>query len=341
MHSHSIDEWTHEHVFLGTDHDRNEKRTWLVVGLTAVMMVAEIGGGMLYGSMALLADGWHMSTHAAAIAIAALAYRYARRNARNPSFAFGTGKVGDLAAFASAIVLAMIAALIAYESFLRIIAPTTIAYGEAIAIAVLGLGVNLASAWLLRDDHHHRHDHHHEHHHDHHDDADAHAHHGHAHHPPAPKRSTDNNLRAAYLHVLTDAATSVLAIAALLTARTFGWVWIDPVVGIIGAAVIAVWAFGLMRDAGSVLLDVVPDRHMAAGIRERLEAAGDRISDLHLWRVGPGHQAAVVSIVTDRPQAPSVYKQRLRDVHGLSHVTVEVEPCGGHALPAMPSPSPA
>lgn len=340
MHSHSLDQWTHDHVFLGADHARNERRTWLVVGLTAIMMVAEIGGGILYGSMALMADGWHMSTHAAAIAIAALAYRYARRNAHDARFAFGTGKIGDLAAFASAIVLGMIAALIAFESVVRLLQPTTIAYGEAIVIAVVGLAVNLLSAWLLRDSHgHHQHHHGHddEHHgHDHDHAASPHSHDGHS-HPRhshltfAPPPAADNNLRAAYVHVLADAATSVLAIVALLTARTFGWVWIDPVVGIVGAVVIAVWALGLLRDAGAVLLDLVPDKNVGTRIRQRLERDGDRVSDLHLWQLGPGHQAAVVSIVTDQPQAPSAYKHRLRDMQGLSHVTVEVEPCEGHA----------
>ena len=203
----------------------------------------------------------------------------------------------------------MIAVLIAYESVIRLGQPVPIAYGEAIAIAVVGLAVNLACAWLLRGEH----DHHH-------------AHHGHDHaHDHHPHR--DNNLRAAYLHVLADAATSVLAIGGLVLARAFDWAWIDPAVGLIGACVIASWAYGLMRDAGMVLLDVVPDRHIENDIRRRLEADGDRVSDLHLWQVGPGHQAAVISIVADRPQAPSVYKERLAGLHTLSHVTIEVEPC--------------
>ena len=310
MHSHSLDRWTHEHVFLGAQHARNERRTWLVVGLTVAMMVVEIAGGSIFGSMALLADGWHMATHALAIGIAASAYLFARRHAHDQRFAFGTGKLGELAAFASAIVLAMIALLVAYESFLRLARPVPIAYGEAMAIAAVGLIVNLGSAWLLREDHAHHHHHHHE--------GDDHAHH---------HDGADNNLRAAYLHVLADAATSVLAIASLALAWSLDWQWIDPVVGVVGACVIASWSYGLIRDAGAVLLDVVPDQGTASDIRRRLEIDGDRVSDLHLWQIGPGHRAAVVSIVTDRPQPPSVYKSRLSAVRGLSHVSVEVQPC--------------
>ena len=314
MHSHSLDRWTHEHVFLGAQHARNERRTWLVVGLTVAMMVVEIAGGSIFGSMALLADGWHMATHALAIGIAASAYLFARRHAHDQRFAFGTGKLGELAAFASAIVLAMIALLVAWESFVRLAHPVPIAYGEAMAIAAVGLIVNLGSAWLLREEHSHHHHHHHE--------GDDHAHH---------HDGADNNLRAAYLHVLADAATSVLAITSLALAWSFDWRWIDPVVGVVGACVIASWSYGLIRDAGAVLLDVVPDQGAASDIRRRLEIDGDRVSDLHLWQVGPGHRAAVVSIVTDRPQPPSAYKSRLSGVRGLSHVSVEVQPCEHHA----------
>jgi cation diffusion facilitator family transporter len=306
MHSSSLDPWTHEHVFLGVGHARNERRTWLVVGLTATMMVAEIVGGIVFGSMALLADGWHMSTHAAALAIAALAYQYARHHKHDPRFAFGTGKLGDLAAFASAIALGMIALLIAYESLMRLARPVPIAYTQAIAIAVLGLAVNLVCAWLLRDEHEHRHDRGEDHAHDHH---------------------RDHNLRAAYLHVLADALTSVMAIGGLIVALWFGWPWIDAVVGLVGACVIASWSYGLIRDAGRVLLDVVPDRRTEGLIRQRLEVEGDRVSDLHFWQIGPGHRAAIVTIVSDRPQAPAAYKERLSGIAGLSHVTIEVEPC--------------
>src|SRR5262245_8466681 len=252
MHFHSLDRWTHDHVFLGAKHARNERRTWFVVALTAVMMVGEIVAGIVFGSMALLADGWHVATHAVALGIAALAYFFARRQARNAHFTFGTGKFGDLAAFASAIILAIVAIQIAFESVERLVNPVSIAYREAIAVAVLGLVVNLGSAFLLRADR----DHHHCHSHD----------HGHGHH-----HHSDNNLRAAYVHVLADAATSVLAIAALLTAAYLQWTWADPVVGIIGAAVIASWAVGLLRSSGSVLLDVNDAGKMEGLIRERLE----------------------------------------------------------------------
>ncbi len=327
MHSDSIDQWTHEHVFLGARHEHNERRTWFVVALTSVMMVGEILAGSLFGSMALLADGWHMATHAAALGIAAAAYLFARRHARNARFTFGTGKFGELAAFSSAIILGIVAVQIAYESVLRLISPVPISYGEAIAVASLGLCVNLTSAWLLRDDH----DHHHHGHDDAHDDDDDHDHdhrHGHGHH------HHDNNLRAAYVHVLADAATSVLAIGALLAAMYSGWVWADPVVGIVGSIVIASWAVGLIRASGAVLLDVHGDRKLEGIIRARLETRGDRVTDLHLWQVGPGHRAAVISLVSDDPLPPATYKRRLRGLQMLSHVTVEVEICPHHHAPA-------
>ena len=314
MHSHSLDPWTHDHVFLGPKHDRNERRTWFVVALTAVMMVGEIVAGSLFGSMALLADGWHMATHACALGISGLAYLFARQHASNSRFAFGTGKFGDLAAFSSAIILSLIAVQIFYESVTRLVHPVAIAYGEAIAVAVLGLGVNLVSAWLLRDSHDH----------DHHGHGHSHgssqgSSHGHRHH--------DNNLRAAYIHVLADAATSVLAIAALVIAMYSQWVWADPAVGIIGSLVIASWAFGLIRDSGAVLLDVSVDKNVEAMIRDRLETRGDRVTDLHLWQVGPGHRAAVISVLSDDPLPSATYKRRLGGLRGLSHVTIEVELC--------------
>ena len=314
MHSHSLDQWTHDHVFLGPKHDRNERRTWFVVALTTVMMVGEIAAGSLFGSMALLADGWHMATHAAALGIAAAAYLFARQHARNSRFAFGTGKFGDLAAFSSAIILSLIAVQIFYESVIRLVHPVAIAYGEAIAVAALGLGVNLVSAWLLRDSHDH--DHH------------GHGHsHGGSHGSSPGHRHHDNNLRAAYIHVLADAATSVLAIAALVIAMYSQWVWADPAVGIIGSLVIASWAFGLIRDSGAVLLDVSVDKNLEAVIRDRLETRGDRVIDLHLWQVGPGHRAAVIAVLSDDPLPSATYKRRLGGLRGLSHVTIEVELC--------------
>jgi cation diffusion facilitator family transporter len=311
MHSHSIDQWTHDHNFLGSGHDRHERRTWFVVALTATMMVGEIVVGWLSGSMALLADGWHMATHAAALGIAALSYLFARRQASNSHFTFGTGKFGDLAAFSSAIILTMIAIQIAYESAVRLLHPAPIAYGEAIAVAALGLVINILSAWLLRDGH----DHHHGYGHDH-DRIHA---HGHQYH--------DNNLRAAYVHVMADAATSVLAIIALLVAMYAQWVWADPAVGIIGSLVIASWAYGLLRASGAVLLDVHADKNLEMVIRDRLETKGDRVTDLHLWQVGPGHRAAVISVVSDHPLPPATYKRRLGGLRSLSHVTIEVQTC--------------
>ena len=315
MHTHSpLDRWTHDHVFLGERHAANERRTWSVVILTATMMAAEIIGGTIFGSMALLADGWHMATHAAAIGIAAFAYRFARMHAHDARFSFGTGKVGDLAAFASAIILGLVALGIGYESAVRLYSPVAIHFREATIIAFVGLAVNLASAWLLFD---RGHDHHHDHAHDHHH---AHAHHEHDHH-------RDLNLRAAYLHVVADALTSILAIVALLAGRYFGWVWLDPVIGIVGALVIAQWSFTLIRSSAATLLDTMPDRNLENSIRSALETGTDRISDLHLWRVGPGHHAAIISIVADHPRAPAVYKDKLAGLSGLSHVTVEVAPC--------------
>ena len=326
MHSHSIESFQHDHVFLGARHDQNAKRVWTVVGLTAVMMVGEIVGGSVFGSLALVADGWHMSTHAAALTISALAYSYARRHLHDDRFAFGTGKLGDLASFASAIVLGMIALLIGYESVQRLMNPVAIWYDEAIAIAVLGLFVNLASAWLLRDDH--GHDHHHHGHHEHsHEGHHAHAAHDHHH------QDRDLNLRAAYVHVLADALTSVLAIAGLVTAKLAAWAFMDPVVGLVGTGVILSWAYGLLRQSGAVLSDAVPDQELVERIRNALEVDGDAISDLHLWRVGPGHYAAVISLVTHDPKHPETYKGKLALLPKLSHVTIEVQRCPEHAFP--------
>lgn len=310
MHFHSIDRWTHEHLYLGAQHRRNERRTRLVIALTAVMMIAEVAAGMAFGSMALLADGLHMATHAGALFIAVAAYAYARRHAHDPRFTFGTGKVGDLAGFTSALILALVALLIGYESLQRVFAPVPIRFDEAIAVAALGLAVNLLSAWLLRGGEPAA------------ESPHAHDAHGHSHHHHA-----DHNLRGAYLHVLADAATSVLAIVALVAGRLYGWSWMDPLMGLVGALLIARWSYRLMADTAAILVDASPARSLETAVRARLESEGDRVVDLHLWRVGPGHNAAALTIVTDRPHAPDHYKDRLRDLPGLSHLTIEVQPC--------------
>ena len=404
----------HSHVFLGRDHERSERRTWAVIVLCAVMMVAEIIGGALSGSLALIADGLHMSTHAGALLLAAIAYSLARKYATDPIFSFGTGKFGDLAGYSSAIVLAMIALLIGYEAVSRLLAPIPIAFNEAIPIAALGLVVNVASAWLLAGGHHHDHGH-------------SHGHsHGHGHeHGETPRRvdlgsatigleifeenvpprfrvtseaaalpaasdftvetirsdgsrqafsfeakgeylqsrdeipephafvakialkqagqtkmrelifeehhhadgahHRDNNMRAAVIHVMADAAVSVLVIVGLLLARTFGWLWMDPLAGFIGAFVIASWSIGLLRDTGAILLDRTPDPGMTEKIRVTVESEGDRVTDLHLWRLGPGHLGAIVSVATSQPREPVYYRQRLAQFPDLSHITIEVQ----------------
>src|SRR5262247_3106688 len=333
----SIDDLRHGHYFLGEAHEHNERKTWIVIGITSAMMVAEIVGGIWFGSVALIADGLHMSTHTGALLIAALAYTYSRRYAHDQRFAFGTGKLGDLAAFSSAIVLAMVALLIAYESIERFFRPVQISFDEAIPIAFLGLVVNLASAFLLRDDHHH-HGHGHDHDdHDHDHDHDHHGHddhnHDHAHDRHAAYRR-DNNLRAAFLHVAGDVVVSALVIIGLFAARALGWLWLDPVVGLLGATVVALWSYSLIRSAGAVLLDMSPDPTLPQKIADRLEQNGDRIFDLHLWRVGPGHVAGIVSLASSRPQVPSVYRKQLADLRSLSHITIEVELWQGATLGA-------
>jgi len=405
----SQDRLGHSHVFLGVGHEQAERRTWIVIALCGAMMVLEIVGGLAFGSIALVADGLHMSTHAGALLLAALAYRYARRYANDPRFSFGTGKLGDLAGFTSAIILAMIALLIGYEALFRFFAPVPIDFREAIPIAVLGLIVNVASAWLLSGgEHGHSHGHHHGHGHSHEEADEEHriatpsgalllgvfedgvppvfrlrreaggapsadeitvetyrpdgarqvfamrdrggwlesvetisephaftAHvrlagqdypvvfEEHAHAEGSAHR--DNNLRAAIVHVLADAAVSVLVIAGLLLARAFGWLWMDPLAGIVGACVIASWSGGLMRDTGAILLDMVPDRGVAEGVRRAVEAEGDQVTDLHLWRLGPGHLGAIVSVRTEQARRPGFYRARLAKFRSLSHVTVEVE----------------
>jgi cation diffusion facilitator family transporter len=309
------------HIFLGEGHEKNERRTWMVIALCSFMMVAEIAGGLLFGSIALVADGLHMSTHASALLLAALAYRYARQYAGDERFSFGTGKLGDLAGFSSAIVLAMIALLICYEAVARLFWPVAIDFKEAIPIAALGLIVNVASVLLLsggNHDHGHSHDRHHGH--DHHDHAGHEHEHEHAHHTA----HRDNNLRAAIVHVLADAAVSVLVIVGLSLAFFFGWNWMDPVVGLIGAVVIAAWAYTLIRDTGAILLDMNPDRKMTERMRAVIETDGDRLTDFHVWRVGPGHLAAILSVETQQQRGPDYYQSQLRRFRALSHVTVEV-----------------
>ncbi|AZF54142.1 Cobalt-zinc-cadmium resistance protein CzcD [Pseudomonas sp. R4-34-07] len=301
--------FTHEHVYLGAAHDENAKRTLWVVLLTVVMMVGEIAAGYITGSMALLADGFHMATHAGALGIAAVAYAYAKRNASSTRFSFGTGKVGDLGGFASALILGLVALVIGVESVIRLLQPTDVQFGTATLIAVVGLMVNIVSALLLG--HGHSHDH-------------AHDHHDHSHH------AGDNNLRSAYVHVIADALTSVLAIAALLAGRYLGWVWLDPAMGIVGAIVIARWAWSLMGASAGVLLDQT-DEHVAEEIRELVEQPGDaKITDLHVWRVGPQAHAAIVSVLGDATTNADNIRERLKPVHEVSHLTVEFRA----ALPA-------
>ena len=404
----------HNHVFLGEDHDKAARRTWAVIVLCGVMMIAEIVGGALFGSLALIADGLHMSTHAGALLLAALAYTYARRHAHDRNFTFGTGKFGDLAGYSSAIILAMIALLIGYEAVSRFLSPVAISFNEAIPIAVLGLAVNLVSAWLLSGGHHghsHGHSHGHEHPLDHGGDVhridlgagaielevfengvpprfrlrlpdglQLHASHvtvetirpaggrqtftfadrggylesldeipephefaakvrlkqddqfkefeesfeEHDHDAPAGAHHRDNNMRAAVVHVAADAAVSVLVIVGLLLARTFGWLWMDPLAGLIGAVVIANWSFGLLRDTGGILLDRNPDPRMAEKVRQTIERDGDRVTDLHLWRLGPGHLGAIVAIATEKRREAEYYRRMLGKFGDLSHVTIEV-----------------
>jgi|SRR5450830_77315 cation diffusion facilitator family transporter len=410
----------HDHVFLGAGHEKNERKTWAVIALCTAMMLVEIIGGNLYGSLALVADGLHMSTHAGAMLIAALAYTYARKYANDRRFVFGTGKLGDLAGFTSAIILAMIALLIGYEAVSRFLSPVPIHFSEAIPIAVVGLAVNIASAWLLSGadhghDHGHSHGHSHGHaegddHDDHHEEmqrivtsegvfelsifeegvppvfrlssegsgpllsagevsvttirqdgsrqvfnfmqkagflestSDIPEPHGfkvavtlpsgeqivefteHA-HDDHEVDSRDHNMRAAYIHVIADAAVSVMAIVGLLLAQAFGWLWMDPLAGIVGALVIANWSYGLIRQTGSILVDASADTRIEGKIRTVIDEAGDKLVDLHVWRLGPGHLGAVVSVVSrESDRTSQFYHQHLAQFKGLSHLTVEVRP---------------
>jgi cation diffusion facilitator family transporter len=399
----------HSPVILGKGHDTNKQRTWGVIALCAAMMVAEIVGGLMFGSIALVADGLHMSTHAGALLLAALAYTFASRHATDGRFTFGTGKLGDLAGFSSAIVLAMIALLIAYEAISRLFAPVPIAFSEAIPIAVLGLIVNIASVLLLSGGGHYHHGH-------------SHGHGDHAHDDddeqvieagaskftlgvfedgapprfrvrvegPEPDRLTiqtvrpeggtqlfqivdrgaywesvvevpephefkavlhvetasrlaqdftlafgehahggnrsdrDNNMRAAIIHVMADAAVSLLVIVGLILAQLFGWPWLDPLAGIMGAIVIAAWSYSLVRDTGAILLDMIPDWDMAQKVRALVESEGDALADFHLWRLGPGHLGAILSVATAHNHGADFYRAKLARFRSLAHVTVEL-----------------
>ena len=303
MHLEELDRWRHDHTF-GTDAPTDaERRTRWVVALTLLMMCVEIFGGVAFGSMALLADGWHMGTHAAALGIALFAYGYGRRHATDPRYSFGTGKVGALGGFASAVGLAVVALAVLFESATRLWSPVRIRFDEAIAVAVVGLLVNLLSAFLLRGEHH--------------DDHSDHVHHHH-----------DHNLRGAYLHVLADALTSILAIVALTAGKALGWIWMDPAMGIVGSLVIARWSYGLLRDTGGVLLDAEVSLERQQQIKEVIEfESDDRVSDLHVWRVGPKHLAVVVSIVSHDPKEPDYYKGLLSRFGDLAHLTVELHVC--------------
>ncbi|MCG8376450.1 MAG: CDF family Co(II)/Ni(II) efflux transporter DmeF [Chlorobiales bacterium] len=301
---------THDFVVI---HETGEKRTLWVLLLTAVTMVAEILAGSLFGSMALLADGWHMSTHVAAFAITLLAYRCARRHAQNPAFSFGTGKVSVLGGFASAVALAVVALVMAIESLHRLVEPQTIRFNEAMAVAALGLVINIISAFLLKD--HHHHDHGDQHGHDH-------GHHHHGHH--------DHNLRAAYIHVLADAFTSVLAIVALCSGKYLGWNWLDPIMGLVGAAVISRWSYGLLKETSSILLDKSIDAEIYKEVKTTIEADSDnQVTDLHIWKVGPKDYAVILTIITQTPQEPRYYKELLLDFRHFKHITVEAIPIEG------------
>ncbi|HXH04728.1 MAG TPA: CDF family Co(II)/Ni(II) efflux transporter DmeF [Candidatus Competibacteraceae bacterium] len=307
MHTQDLSPWLHEHAY-GSGDRAAEHRAWRVVALTAITMVVEILAGWWFSSMALLADGWHMSSHCLALGLTALAYWFARHHANDRRYAFGTWKVEVLGGFASAVLLAGVALLMAIESVMRLLAPTPIGFDQAIAVAVLGLAVNLMSAWLLKDGQHHN----------------PHEHYGHH----AQHHHRDLNHHAAFLHVLADATTSLLAILALLGGKYAGWYWLDPLMGVVGALIIAVWARGLLRDTGKVLLDREMDTPLVERLRAELEADGDsRVSDLHLWRVGRSQYACIVSLVTGRAHDPAHYKALLRHHGQLAHVTVEVNRC--------------
>jgi cation diffusion facilitator family transporter len=308
MHRADHSRFRHSHDFT-RDFSRGERRTRVVIAITGVMMIVEITAGLLSHSMALLADGWHMSTHVAAFLITAIAYHFTRRHAADVRFSFGTAKIGVLGGFASAVVLSVVAFLMAGESVHRLFVPLAIHFNEAIGIACIALVVNLVCALLLKEDHHHSHDH-----------AGRHHHHTHDH---------DLNLRAAYLHVLADAFTTLLAIVALTSGKFFGWSWLDPVVGLVGSGVVFSWAYGLLRDTSGILLDRTPvTSDLPEEIRRALESDDDSIlTDLHVWQVGAGKFAAIVSIVAHEPKSCEEYRELLREHEELVHITIETQHC--------------
>ncbi len=307
MHVHTLEKWQHKHDFL-LNNEKGEQRTHYVLVLTAVTMAVEIIAGSIYGSMALLTDGWHMDTHVAAFVIAIFAYRFARKHANSPAYSFGTRKVNVLGGFASAVALAVVALVMLVESFQRIIDPQVIYFNEAITVAGIGLCINIVSAFLLKDDHSHAHGHHHDHDHQHH----------------------DYNLRAAYLHVLADAMTSLLAIIALVAGKYLGWNWLDPIIAIVGAMIITRWSYGLLKQTSPILLDASIEEDYLLAVKEAIEGDSDnRVCDIHIWRVGANHFAAIVSVVTHFPKPTEYYKELLSDFHKLSHVIIEVNECKG------------
>ena len=325
MQEDALARWRHDHSF-GQDRRRpGERRTQLVIVITATMMVVEIAAGVLFGSMALLADGLHMASHAVALGINAYAYAYARRHARDASYSFGTGKVNTLGGFTGAVLLAAFALLMASESVQRLVAPVPIAFDQAIWVAVLGLVVNGVSMLILGHHHGHEHDHDHDH-----DDDHAHAHEHEHHHHEHPGAGHDHNLVSAYLHVLADALTSLLAIVALLAAKYFGLTWMDPFMGLVGAVLVARWSFGLLKVTSAVLLDRSAAPEVCAAVKESVERVdGNRVVDLHVWCIGLNLYSAVLTVVTPTPQPPEHYKSLLPSALNIVHATVEV-----HAAPA-------
>lgn len=309
MHNNNIHHWLHDHTFAQDRKRPGESRTLIVIAITTVMMAVELFAGVMFGSMALLADGLHMASHAVALSITAFAYVYARRNARNSKYSFGTGKVNALGGFTGAVLLAIFALFMGIESIGRLLNPVEIVFNQAIFVAVLGLLVNGASVFILgvKD---HGHDHHHTHEHDHHH---------------------DHNLRSAYLHVMADALTSVLAIVALLAAKYLGFIWMDPVMGVVGAILVARWSYGLLGSTSVVLLDRQAPEALREKIRQAAEQDGDtRVTDLHVWSIGPEIYSALISVVAHNPATPVEYKARIPRSLGLVHVSIEVHEYTNH-----------